>query len=548
MRDRTIVHLGLLILALTTLACNAVAGIARPTPPPPPLALPSPVTPGEAIGPGVAPTATLPGEATAGSGPGTLRVLVDLNIRAGPGVGYERVGFLLRDETAVVLGRDPASGWWKIACPPRAEGTDCWVSGSAQYTQAENAAAAPTAAVPASPTPPPPEPAPGSGLLIYIDDGRLFAMTLDLAGEMPTAAPARQLGLAASVQRAAIAPDGRTVAFTALNPATGDNELRLIHADGANEHTLVRAAELPRVPEATELPAAAAADARVQVRDFQWQSDGAGLVFNTALVSPGGFSAGSQSDLWTVTRQGQVTERLAAGRGLPRFVVSSSDWVLLIGSRELLRVAIDGRGLESVLAFEPVTVAAGVVYPTAQWSADGTFALAAVAAPFAAGDAPETRTASLWRIPPAGAAVPLGEVRADVVAGPPSWPPGGERLAFLRTSPTGPELWLANSDGSRPERVAAGEGLRALDWRAGNGPLLFAGRDYAAMTQSGSPLVLAQTDDGRIGSGAWLSDTAVVLALSDGGAAGLFAIDRGGTRQLLAPLTAVEAALDVWLP
>ena len=33
-----------------------------------------------------------------------MRVLVDLNVRAGPGVGYERVGFLLRDETAVILG------------------------------------------------------------------------------------------------------------------------------------------------------------------------------------------------------------------------------------------------------------------------------------------------------------------------------------------------------------------------------------------------------------------------------------------------------------
>ncbi len=548
MRDRTIVWLGLLLLALTTLACNAFAGVAQPTLPPPPLVLPSPATAGGTAAPGIAPTATLPGEGTTASGQGTLRVLVDLNVRAGPGVGYERVGFLLRDETAVILGRDPAGGWWKIVCPAPAEGSECWVSGGEQYTRAENAGAAPTAAVPASPTPPPPEPTPGAGLLVVIDGGRLFAITLDLTQDAPTAAPARQLGTAASVQRAAIAPDGRTVAFTVLDPTTGDNELRLIHADGANERTLVRAAELPRVPEATELPAAATADARVQVLDFQWQSDGAALVFNTALVSPGGFSAGSQSDLWTVTSQGQVTERLAAGRGLPRFVVSLGGRVLLIGPQELLRADSDGRGLESVLTFERVATAEGVVYPAAQWSADGAFALASVAAPFAAADAPETRTAGLWRIPAAGPAVPLGRVRADVIAGPPRWSADGARLAFLRAAAAGPELWLANGDGTRPERVAAGEGLRPLDWRAGGNTLLFAGPDYAAVVQSGSPTVIAQTGGGQVGRGAWLSDTAVVLALSDGGAPGLYAVTLDGARQLLAPLTTTGASLDVWLP
>jgi len=548
MRDRAIVWVGLLLLALTTLACNAFAGVAQPTLPPPPLVLPSPATAGGTAAPGIAPTATLPGEGTTASGPGTLRVLVDLNVRAGPGVGYERVGFLLRDETAVIVGRDPASGWWKIACPPSAEGDECWVSGGEQYTRAENAGAAPTVAAPASPTPPPPEPAPGAGLLVVIDGGRLFAITLDLTKAVPTAAPARQLGTAASVQRAAVAPDGRTVAFTVLDPTTGDNELRLIHADGANERTLVRAAELPRVPEAAELPAAATADARVQVLDFQWQSDGAALVFNTALVSPGGFSAGSQSDLWTVTPQGQVTERLAAGRGLPRFVVSSGGQVLLIGPQELLRAGSDGRGLESVLTFEPVATAEGAVYPAAQWSADGTFAPAAVAAPFAAGDAPEMRLAGLWRIPATGPAVPLGEVRADVVAEPPRWSADGARLAFLRASAAGPELWLANGDGTRPERVAAGEELRLLAWRAGSNTLLFAGRDYAAVVQSGPPTVIVQTSGGPIGRGAWLNDTAVVLALGDGGATGLYAVTLDGARQLLAPLTTAASPLDVWLP
>lgn len=154
MRDRWLVWLGLALLVAATLACNAFAGQVEPSLPPAPQPT-SPVAPGGATTlPGLAPTATLPGEATPAAGQGMLRMLSDLNVRAGPGVRYERVGFLLRDEMAVILGRDEASGWWKIECPPSAEGRECWVSGSAQYTRVEQTGAAPTAAVPATTTPP----------------------------------------------------------------------------------------------------------------------------------------------------------------------------------------------------------------------------------------------------------------------------------------------------------------------------------------------------------------------------------------------------------
>ena len=149
MRDRLVVWLALALLLAATLACNAYAGRVDPSLPPVPQPtlpiLPGGATPLPGTAPaGIAPTATLPGEATPAAGQGTLRMLSDLNVRAGPGVGYKRVGFLLRDETAVILGRDEASGWWKIVCPPRAEGSECWVSGSAQYTQADTVAASPT--------------------------------------------------------------------------------------------------------------------------------------------------------------------------------------------------------------------------------------------------------------------------------------------------------------------------------------------------------------------------------------------------------------------
>ncbi len=154
MRDRSVIWLGLALLLAATLACNAFAGQNGSSLPPPP-SVASPVAPGVATPlpgtppAGIAPTVTLPGE-TAPPGEtlpaavgGTLRMLSDLNVRAGPGVGYERVGFLLRDETAVILGRDPASGWWKIECPPRADGNECWVSGSERFTQVQSTGAAP---------------------------------------------------------------------------------------------------------------------------------------------------------------------------------------------------------------------------------------------------------------------------------------------------------------------------------------------------------------------------------------------------------------------
>lgn len=554
MRDRWLVWLGLALLLAATLACNAFAGRVEPSLLPTPQ-LTAPPAAGEATPlpltapAGIAPTATLPGEATPAAGGGTLRMLSDLNVRAGPGVGYERVGFLLRDETATILGRDEASGWWKIVCPPRAEGSECWVSGSAQFTQAENADAVPTAAAPATPTPAPPDPAPNTGLLIFVDSGRLYAATLDLSQDPPTAAPPRQLVEAASVQRVAAAPDGRSVAFTALDPTTGHNELRLVNADGGNERTLVRAAELPRVPEAAELPAAANDDARVQVLDFQWQADGAALLFNTGLINPIGYSAGSQSDLWTVGVDGQLTERLAAGRGLPRFVASPGDRVVLVGRREIIRVANDGRDLESVLTFEPSQLRDGFYYPTVQWRDDGAAALVAVAEPFDAlsGDDAGAPAATLWRIPAAGAVEGLGQVRAEVFAWPPLWSDDGARLAFRRAN--GSALVVAQGDGEQPEVIAEGEGLRALDWSGAPPRLLFTGPEYVAVAEAGQLPVAIPLPGAEPGRGRWLSETAFLLEITAAdGTTGLFALRRDGGRELLAPLSVAGAAFDVWLP
>lgn len=559
MRDRNVIWLGLALLLGVTLACNAYAPPGEPELPPPPLPvvtiLPGTVAsgvvaPGTPATPDVAPTATLMGEATIPPAQGTLRILADLNVRAGPGVEYERVGFLLRDETAVILGQDAASGWWKIACPPRAEGDECWVSGSARYTQAEAGVAAPTVIAPPSPTPAPPDPAPGTGLLVYVDGGRLFATTLDLSSEPPLAAPPTQLSDAASVQRVAIAPDGRTIAFTALDPTTGHNEMRLVNADGGNERVLARSADLPRVPEATELPAAANDDARVQVLEFQWRTDGAGLLFNTALINLDGYSAGSQSDLWAVDLLGPVTERLAAGRGLPRFAGGPGGQVLLVGRQEILRLNPDG-ALETVLTFEALSLSDRFYYPAVQWGGDGAFALTAVAEPRGAdgSDAPADRRATLWRIPVAGAAERLGRLRADALAAPPLWSDSGGQVAYLRSLAQGQELWLADGDGARPERVAEGEAVRALAWQAAGG-LLYAGGDTAAVRDgAGQSTVISLGSAERPGRGVWLGATSFVLeSIAFDGFTTLRAFGGEGQSADLARVSGSGVTFDVWLP
>lgn len=137
MGDRAKVGVAILVLVFSSLACNAFAGRVDTLPPPPnPTTIPvvsEPTSP-----PGLAPTVTLPADAPLEEVQGTVRILVDLNIRSGPGVRFDRVGFLLKDARAAVLGRDVQSGWWRIECPADADSPECWVSGGSQFTLLES--------------------------------------------------------------------------------------------------------------------------------------------------------------------------------------------------------------------------------------------------------------------------------------------------------------------------------------------------------------------------------------------------------------------------
>jgi len=108
-----------------------------------PLPTPSP-TPAEAL-----PTATPTPEQP------VVTVEVDLNVRAGPGTNYERLGLLAAGSTAAIIGRTEDGSWWQIIYPAAPDGRG-WIA--AGYGAASNAESAPAAVIP--PTPIPPTPAP----------------------------------------------------------------------------------------------------------------------------------------------------------------------------------------------------------------------------------------------------------------------------------------------------------------------------------------------------------------------------------------------------
>lgn len=136
MQDRVTILVAGVLLVFATLACNAFAGQPDNLLPVPPALTPAQDDPDATGNPaGVAPTATLPPDATIPLNGPLVQILVDLNVRGGPGVQFPRVGFLLGGDTVTAIGRDPASGWWQIQCSPEIDASECWVSGGAQYTR-----------------------------------------------------------------------------------------------------------------------------------------------------------------------------------------------------------------------------------------------------------------------------------------------------------------------------------------------------------------------------------------------------------------------------
>ncbi len=57
----------------------------------------------------------------------------NVNIRSGPGTGFDVAGWLAEGQTARVTGVSAGGDWWRVLCPDGSAGS-CWVSAGPRYT------------------------------------------------------------------------------------------------------------------------------------------------------------------------------------------------------------------------------------------------------------------------------------------------------------------------------------------------------------------------------------------------------------------------------
>ncbi len=539
MRGHRALLLMVATLVLVSLACNAFAGSAEPALPlPPTLASGTAVSgqPGNPDEPGIAPTVTLPapGEATATLDFPILQALVDINVRTGPGVIYDAVGFLLQDEMAKVVGKDPVSGWWQIECPPRVEEDVCWVSGRGQYTAVTLPEAVPIAEVPPTPTP---EPRAVGPVLAYVNDGSLFALPLNLDQTPVTAADPILLAEAANILDLHISPNGRQIAFRVQTDTS--NELHIANIDGSGSQILINAADLP-TPGGQD-PATSTA----WINQVGWLPDSQTLLFNTSLRNA--VSSGeNQEDLWQVSMSEEPVQLFSPGNGAGLFTVSPGGQVLMSRSNVILRVT--GSSSEALIQFTPVSTTSGSRhYPQPQWSADGTRALVAI--PAADGRSTDAQV-DLWQIPVSGAAMLLGNLDGYTLAHPIRWSPDGNRLGYVRQIPgETPLLLLAGTGGQDLSTVQRDAGLTFWGWAANSTHFLYTGPGYYAVGQPGQNSTTNALPAGtQVGGAQWLTADAFVLALGSSGAWTLTSAAADGRREPLTPLDGTQPLFAVWVP
>ncbi len=516
MRQQSALWLTLSLLFLSSLACNAFAGSLEPAPLPPTAVSISPTSDFMA-------TVTLPSEATGAQ----VEMLIDLNIRSGPGVQYDRLGYLLAGKTAPVEGVDPESGWWKISCPADVEGSQCWVSGGEQYTRAANSAAVPVVAAPPTPTPPAPELEPDTGVLAYIDNGRLYTAKLDLQTNPPTPADPHPLVEDQNIQRLYISPDGLRVAYVAGNSQA--NSLNVVNINGQDKRTLVSAEATPFL-----------------VGQVQWFANSQALAFNTDT------QLSAQVDLWTVTLDGELMQRFAAGEGGGAFLLLPNGQVLLSRQDNIARANLDGTAVDLIIPFEAVNTASETIYyPQPQQTTDGgAYVAIPDAQPWQEGSG-----ATLWQIPADAPVVKLKQIEGNILFDPVLWSENGRYLTYIQR--------LIDAANPPPQLVVAagnGQNLQASGffaekvhaWSPNNLQFIYSGPEFYAIGQVDSTPIQVSLGSGRIvGDAQWSTENAFVLALGFGGnnTWELQSVAVGGTAVPIAEINSSNTAhFAVWTP
>ncbi|MEZ4591100.1 MAG: hypothetical protein R3D55_08150 [Chloroflexota bacterium] len=548
------------ILFMATLACNAFAGEPEPaiSVPPPAVtvvdgtAVPNTETPIA----GLAPTATLPGGSDGGgtavaSGSPYVTMLVDLNIRSGPGVAYDRLGFFLKDSTAQVLGQDPASGWWLVACPSDVAAPQCWVSGGPQYTLGSNVAGVPVAAVPPTPTPQPTatatsEPVADTAVisdlgsyLVYSDTDGIWQLPLDTTQSPPMAGDPVQLAAIADVAQLLVSPNGEQIAFVA--GGFESNQLGIVSATGGSQILVSSAA----------LPEANNADFATLINQVAWLPNSQTLAFNTSIVNLIGPGGAPQPDLWLVTTNGGLTEQFALGDGGHTFSLSPDGSRVIFGNPEsVTRVNLDGSNRQVVIEFPFINTASEYAWvPTAQWLPSGSQAYVSIpdADPWTA-----AAEATLYQIPVSGPAVEIGSLLGNTLFAVPDWSRSGANLGYtqLILGPANEQsIVIADGDGDNPVtvRTTNNQPLSFAGWNRAGTHYLYAGPDYVGVGQVGQ-LALEVLVAGGVSSQQWLTDGAFVTAVRNGANWQFLTGNVAGNTALVGSTGGDTAVFDVWAP
>jgi len=543
-----LVLVGLLIFA--SLACNAFSG----EPLEPGLALPDAPGSGDtavddgdvaqlptAVIQNLAPTATIEGELTVApptavaepvDGDALLTALVDVNIRLGPGVAYARDSFVLKGETAVVLGRHAESGWWKIVCPERADGNVCWVSGGSQYTSVNNGGAAQSVAAPPTAIPEPTveatiastavsdssasssmvadgtetevlENAAAFGLaesgayMIYVNENALWLLPLDES----SAAKPIWLAEAEDVVDLLISPNGRYAAYVIVDEY--DSSLHVVDIESGAVQTLVDAADLAEM--------ALSPDLAILVGQLQWLANSEAVAFNTYAVNLIGPGALSQADLWTVDLAGALTEQFPAGEGGGTFAISLDDVVVFGQTTAVVRANLDGSNRETVIDFDFVNTASEFAfYPWLQWADSGSFANVVISSP----EPYLSATADLWRVYPSGEAEPLTPLDGNVIFSPVIWSSLGHHLGYVLQT-DGPDASLVIGEGDGTETLIYDvDPTRFFGWSPDEHHFVYAGQGNYAIGQLGADPLVVELAEGRTAvSTQWLNDNAFIIAI-----------------------------------
>ncbi|VAW34656.1 hypothetical protein MNBD_CHLOROFLEXI01-429 [hydrothermal vent metagenome] len=545
------------MLFFATLACNAFSGDVEPA-----LSVPPPLVtiedgtavPNETPIANLAATATLPNgssgnETAVANGTPFINILVDLNIRSGPGVVYDRLGFFLKGSTAQVVGQDPASGWWLVTCPGEIAGAQCWVSGGAQYTSGSNTGSVPVAAVPPTPTPEPTatlatKPDAGTAVIVslesfivYSDTDGLWLLPLDGTQSPPAAGAAVQIAAVPNIQNLLISPDGQQVAFVAGE--SDSNRLTVASISGGSQILV----------ESTSLPNSAGDGFAVLIGQIAWLPDSQTIAFNTRATSLEAPGIAPQADLRLVTLGGSLTEPFANGTAGHTFALSPDGTRLIFGNPEgVTRVNMDGSNEEEVINFPFVNTASSYAWvPTAQWLPSGSQAYVAIADddPWA-----EDAEATLYQIPVSGPAEAIGSILGNTLFSPPIWTRSGEKLGYVQVIVNGDNVQtvvVADGDSSNLVPAASANQLTFAGWNPSDTHFLYAGQNYLGVGQVGQPTVEVLVSGG-VGSLAWLNDGAFVTAV---GSIGNWTIQTGDLAGNMRDVgeTAVDfVQFDLWTP